>query len=244
VAITNAEADWDSFDPDAYFEHYYGDPHPDDDIVARRAATALRDHANGRTDLDIVDVGTGANLIPLLAALPAARQLTAWEFAATNIRWLKAEAQRSALRPQWMRFWQAIAPVYGLEDFDLPQRLRAALAVQQGSIFDLPAQRFDAATMFFCAESITHVPDEFASACKCFARSVRSGGALVAAFLAGSGGYQVGGVAYPAVPVTEAIIAAIFAPLVQQLSVETIGLSATEVRSGYSGMVFLSATAA
>ena len=39
--------------------------------------------------------------------------------------------------------------------------LRAKTSVRQGSIFDLPERRWDAATMFFCAESITERKDKF-----------------------------------------------------------------------------------
>jgi SAM-dependent methyltransferase len=243
LTLSNADANWAAFDPDAYFEHYYGEPHSDDDIVARLSATALRDFAAGRTDLSILDVGTGANLIPLLAALPVAQTLTAWEYAQSNIVWLAAELQRGVLRPQWQRFWLEIAQVYGAtaSDIDVQQRLKLCTQVQQGSIFDLPDAQWDAATMFFCAESITQEPTEFAKACSVFAKSVRPGGALVAAFLARSAGYEVGGVAYPAVAIDQDVVADIFAPFAQKLHVETIGLTDSEVRSGYSGMIFLSA---
>lgn len=45
--------------------------------------------------------------------------------------------------------------------------------VKQGSIFDLPERTWDAATMFFCAESITEHQDEFEAACAAFARCVK-----------------------------------------------------------------------
>jgi SAM-dependent methyltransferase len=242
---TNADANWQAFDPDAYFDHYYGEPHADDALVARKAATALRDFAAGRDDLKILDVGTGANLIPLLAALPAAEVLTAWDYAASNIAWLEAEFARPVLRPQWQIFWCEVEAVYGAPatGWDAAQKLKHCARAQQGSIFDLPLAQWDAASMFFCAESITRDAQEFGMACTAFARAVRPGGALVAAFLARSGGYAVGGIDYPAVPVDEDSIVAIFKPLCRSITVESIGLCDTEIRSGYSGMVFLSAIA-
>jgi SAM-dependent methyltransferase len=242
---TNAEANWQAFDPDAYFDHYYGEPHADDALVARKAAAALRDFAHGRDDLGILDVGTGANLIPLLAALPAAKTLTAWDYAASNIAWLETEFKRAVLRPQWQHFWCEVEAVYGAPatGLEAAQKLKHCARAQQGSIFNLPTAQWDAATMFFCAESITRDAQEFGIACNAFARAVRPGGALVAAFLARSGGYEVGGIDYPAVPVDEASIMAIFQPLCRSISVESIGLYETEIRSGYSGMVFLSALA-
>jgi hypothetical protein len=242
---TNADANWAAFDPEVYFEHYYGEPHGDDELVARKAAAALRAFAGERRNLRVLDVGTGANLIPLLAALPVAQSLTAWEYATSNVAWLEAEFKRASLRPQWQSFWSHVVDVYGAEaaHIDVAQKLRASTSVQQGSVFDLPVAQFDAASMFFCAESITRDPPEFVSACHAFIGAVRSGGALVAAFLARSGGYQVGSIEYPAVPIDEAGVAAIFKPLCRSCRTETIGLSDSQVRSGYSGMVFLVAEA-
>jgi hypothetical protein len=31
----NADYQWANFDSEAYFQHYYGEPHPDDDCVIR-----------------------------------------------------------------------------------------------------------------------------------------------------------------------------------------------------------------
>ncbi len=33
----NADFQWAKFDSEAYFQHYYGEPHPDDDLVIRVA---------------------------------------------------------------------------------------------------------------------------------------------------------------------------------------------------------------
>ncbi len=237
----NAEANWAAFDPDAYFDHYYGEPHADDERVARKAAAALRAFAGARDNLQLLDVGTGANLIPLLAALPIAQSIIAWEYAASNVAWLKAEFLRDTLRSQWQTFWQQVVDVYGARaaNIDVVQKLRACVSVQQGSIFDLPIAQFDAASMFFCAESITHDTQEFTRACQAFAGAVKSNGILVAAFLARSDGYQVSGIEYPAVPIDEASVRAVFEPLCRTCQIETIGLCDEQVRSGYSGMIFL-----
>jgi hypothetical protein len=189
----NDDFAWARFDPEAYVAHYYGDPHPDDDDVVRRTSAALA--APGRDDLEIVDVGTGPNLFPLLAALPFARKLTVWEYAESNIAWLRRELARDALRAPWTHFWEVAAAAHGRAHGavqDPAAALRARTEIVQGSIFDLPSRRWDAATMFFCAESITARQDEFERACEAFARAAKPGGVLAAAFLAGSRGYEVG----------------------------------------------------
>lgn len=240
----NADYAWARFDPEAYVAHYYADPHPDDDEVVRRTARAIA--ADPRRDLSFLDVGTGPNLFPLLAALPRARRVTAWEFSPANVVWLRSELQRPALRAPWPHFWELVRgehPAGALED-DPARRLSAAAEVVEGSIYDLPARQWDGATMFFCAESITERHDEFERACAAFARAVRPGGVIAAAFLAKSQGYVVADTAFPAVSISAASVEAAFAPHARDIDVSAIGLVEEEIRSGYSGMLVLSARAA
>ena len=58
---------WENFDTDAYFAHYYGDPHPDDDEVVRLTCAALK-AAEPSGLLSTIDVGTGPNLYPMFTA--------------------------------------------------------------------------------------------------------------------------------------------------------------------------------
>lgn len=242
----NEDFGWSNFDPQSYVDHYYADPHPDDDEVVRRTCAALMSGAAGRTDLEVLDVGTGPNLFPLLAALPVARTITAWEYAASNIAWLKQEVTRPELREPWLHFWEVARAAHAIASPDpaAPMAgLRAKLNAVQGSIFDLPVARWDAATMFFCAESITARQDEFETACARFAGAVRPGGMLAAAFLAGSRGYTVGNEDYPAVSVGPTELEAAFDRVAAEIRIERIGDREEEIRSGYSGMLFLTARA-
>lgn len=239
--------DWAGFDPEAYFQQYYGEPHPSDDEAAARAAAAMIAAAPAEASLDVVDVGTGANLFPLLASLPRARTLTAWEYSPANLAWLEQEIATARLRPQWRHFWAIVRDVYGpsaaLPDDPFPL-LQARAALERGSIFDLPPGRWDAATMFFCAESVTDDPAEFAAACRAFAGCVRPGGALIAGFLARSTGYTVAGARYPALSITADDIRATFDPHVAALDVAAIGVVDHEIRSGYCGCYLMTATGA
>ena len=194
----------------------------------------------------MVDVGTGPNLIPLFCALPRAQSLTAWEYTESNVAWLKAELRRNGMRPQWRHFWNTARKAYGSE-YRLPDDpmpgLSAKTVVRQGSIFDLPERAFDVATMFFCAESITGRQDEFEAACAVFARCVKPGGTLAAAFLAHSAGYVVKGSLFPALPLSAESIVSVFAPHAGRLRTEAIGIIERQIRSGYSGVVFLTGIA-
>jgi hypothetical protein len=242
----NADYQWARFDSEAYFQHYYGEPHADDDRVIRCAVEAMKHALPVDAKLDVVDVGTGPNLIPLFCALPRARSLTVWEYAESNVAWLEAEMLRAEMRPQWHHFWgvtrEAYQPEYRLPCDPMPI-LRAKSAVRQGSIFDLPQRAWDTATMFFCAESMTGRQDEFEAACAAFARCVRSGGTLIAAFLVRSAGYVVADHSFPCLSLSAESIESVFAHHARGIKTERIGIVEREIRSGYSGFVFLTGTA-
>ncbi len=97
--------------------------------------------------------------------------------------------------------------------------------------------------MFFCAESITEQQEEFERACRAFAGAVRPGGVLAAAFLAGSKGYVVAETSFPALSISEESLRAAFADVATDIAIAPIGVVEEEVRSGYSGMLFLTAKA-
>ncbi len=245
AASRNADDRWAEFDSEAYFQNYYGEPHPDDDCVIRLAVAAMKSALPLGTELDMVDVGTGPNLISLFCALPRAHRLTVWEYAESNITWLEAELARDVMRPQWSHFWNVVREAY-LPEFDLPEDpipiLRERCHLRRGSIFDLPTRRWQAATMFYCAESITDRQDEFEAACAAFARCVRRGGTLAAAFLARSTGYAVNESCYPALSLSVESAVDAFAPYADGLRAEAVARE-HQVRSGYSGFIFLTGTA-
>jgi hypothetical protein len=241
----NADYQWANFDSEAYFQHYYGEPHSDDDCVIRFAVEAMKRAEPIHAELDIVDVGTGPSLIPFLCALPRARKLTAWEFAEGNVAWLEAELRSQDMRPQWQHFWSVARDAY--QSDQLPENpmplLRAKSTIRRGSVFDLPERNWDAATMFFCAESITERQDEFEAACVAFARSVRPGGMLAAAFLVRSAGYIVADRPFPVLSLTPELIEHVFTENADGVRAEKIGIREREIRSGYSGFIFLTGTA-
>ena len=242
----NADYRWVQFDSEAYFQHYYGEPHADDDLVIRHAVEAMKRALPISAELEVVDVGTGPNLIPFFCALPRARELTAWEYAESNVAWLEAEMRRDEMRSQWRHFWGVTREAY-LPEWRLPEDpmpiLRAKSVVRQGSIFDLPERTWDAATMFFCAESITERQDEFEAACAAYANCVKPGGALVAAFLVRSAGYMVADRRFPVLCLSAESIEKVFARHANNIKAETIGIFEREIRSGYSGFVFLTGIA-
>ncbi|WP_248310292.1 NNMT/PNMT/TEMT family class I SAM-dependent methyltransferase [Bosea sp. 117] len=244
----NADLDeeaWAEFDSEAYFLHYYEDPHPDDDLVVRMTCEAIK-RIEADRPLDAIDVGTGPNLYPMFCALPRARSLTAFEYSRSNVAWLKAELEKTEVRPQWTHFWKVVRDAYG-PGWELPDdpvaAVREKATISQGSIYDLPERQWDVATMFFCAEAVTNVQAEFDRACACFARAVRPGGTLIAAFLLKSEAYIVAGRQYPVMTLTVESLFNTFSAVATDIVTEKIGIVEHEVRSGYTGMVFLTAKA-
>jgi hypothetical protein len=72
---------------------------------------------------------------------------------------------------------------------------------------------------------------------------VKPGGTLAAAFLAHSAGYVVKGSRFPALPLSAESVVSVFAPHAVRLKTEAIGIRERPIRSGYTGVVFLTAIA-
>jgi len=198
----NEQFPWDSFDSEWYLDHNYGKLRDDDRQILQRLGEFFdgvgRDHHLGHA----VDVGTGSNLYPLLAVLPLCGRVTLWERAKTNCAWLRREITKYS--EVWDPYWEELTnwPLYRpMQDPRWPVFERTK--VKRGSIFDLPRDAYDIGTMFFVAESITERDDEFERATRGFLRSLRPNAPFAAAFMLQSRGYEVNGVHFPAVAITE-----------------------------------------
>jgi hypothetical protein len=96
--------------------------------------------------------------------------------------------------------------------------------------------------MFFCAESMTQRQDEFDRACRCFAGAVRPGGTIIGAFLNRSDGYVVAGRDFPVLEVTPDSVLAALDGMIETPKIDMIGIVDEQIRSGYAGMILLTAT--
>jgi NNMT/PNMT/TEMT family len=238
----NADADWDQFDSDAYhFRNYANVLQPDLYLTRWTAAAFATWNGSG----PVVDIGTGPSLLPLLCALSSATALAAWEYSQSNVTWLLRTLEQPVMPHGWRRFWNLIEETQAgsLEVDDAWRAFREKTTIHQGSIFELPRSKWAAATMFFCAESLTEDVDEFELACRCFARSVVPDGLMVAAFMENSKGYEVNGKTFPAVPVDRAAVLKAFDGLAHIVDVRRIDAKEYGVRLGYTGMIYIEARA-
>jgi len=236
--VRNADIDWGRFDPERYRLNNYEFVRAEDRRLTELAALSFKQLQPGAL---VLDVGTGSNLYPLLAALPRAAQLTAWEWGATNVEWLRATLAKP-IEPVWREFWGVIRAAYGEAGIDesLIGTLGAKTRVVQGSIFDLPERQWDASSMFFCAESITSDRQEFEAAMAAWCCAVKSGGVLVGAFMEKSGGYQVGGEHFPAFALDADQLRAVTERIADVAHLERVPI-VQEIRHGYDGMLFMAA---
>lgn len=245
--MRNAEAPWGTFDSYEYWRSSYTRVLPEDrgiiDLVSRFFISALAGRGQAG---HAIDVGSGSNLYPALLMLPWTSQILLTDYSANNVAWLHQNVViiDDASWP-WQPFWDELAPRNDYSQIGEPRKqLRQACSgeprqagIEQRSVFDLPSAQWDLGTMFFVAESMTEDVAEFRAALKCFARALRPGAPFAVAFMAGSTGYAVAGVNYPALPVYTDDIAEQFIRLgVSDLRVRQIQ-TGDRVRPGYAGMI-------
>lgn len=223
----NNDVDWNTFQPRAYHAHNYRSVRPDDLQIVRATrdffATAnLPSHpARG------LDVGAGANLYPAFAMMPLCEHVDLVEHSPANVRWLRSRQSRwRRFDHGWDEFWQLYAErdryAAAMRGRRPLAEFRAKATVTQGSIFDLPQQRWDIGTMFFVACSLSADREEFDRAVRCFTRALRPDAPFATAFMTGSDGYDVDGVRFPAVPVDTVIVEQTLQPLATDVKVVPI----------------------
>jgi hypothetical protein len=242
----NADAQWNRFSPEDYWLRNYRQLQAEDEEIIRLVSDffirAFADRPPARRG---IDVGSGTNLYPALLMLPWAEQILLTDFSASNVEWLRRQLDDSGTGWTWQAFWDQLHWAKGYNGVGAPseQLWRACFSepghagVEQLSVFDLPAERWDVGTMFFVAESITEDPAEFRLAVARFTGALKPGAPFAAAFMAGSDGYPVAGTSYPALPITAADVESHLTELgAGKLSVELLQTE-DRVRPGYEGMI-------
>ncbi|GAB3816447.1 hypothetical protein GCM10027605_65500 [Micromonospora zhanjiangensis] len=167
--------------------------------------------------------------------LPFCAHIDFWEYSASNVAWLTR--QTASFDPNWDEFWDVYRSRSPYAELADPRRALAELAeVRQGSIFDLPAARWDLGTMFFVACSLSTDLAEFQRAVHAFVGALAPGAPFASAFMAKSQGYYVADNWFPAVAVDEAEVARTLAPVATDVRLTPIEIG-DPIRDGYSGMI-------
>jgi hypothetical protein len=244
--VHNAEAPWDDFSSQEYWDHNYSTVQPEDrEIIHRVSLFFQRVFADRQPAQLAIDVGSGSNLYPALLMLPWARHILLSDYSAANVRWLRQEIMDTDSPWTWQPFWQEMSQHTGYNQISEPRaQLRdmctgepGRVGIEQYSVFDLPREQWQLGTMFFVAESITQDPGEFCAAVSGFVCALQPGAPFAAAFMAGSLGYPVAGIPFPALQITPDDVTERFNELgARDLSVY-LNRTPHRVRPGYEGMI-------
>ncbi len=235
TSTKNAAYEWSCFDPEVYFQRNYSHPHPSDLEIIEHLG---RFYASCPDNCDVIDIGTGPNLYPLLAALPKAKSITAWEYGKANVDWLTRELNKKRMRPCWYTFLRILRTQHAMyRNMRAVSALQSKVKIRQSSIFDLPEKSWDVATMFFCAESITKDEDEFHEGLMKFRAALKANGRFFAAFMERSTGYEVDGMEFPAISLTRKSLKISLDKFFSEFEVAHVGLHGKRLRKGYSGML-------
>lgn len=238
--MRNESAPWSDFDPDRYSKDNYASIYPEDAEIIRFASSFLIEAFEGRPKVRrAVDVGAGPNLYPALLMLPWAEHITFTEYAPLNVDWLEANLVDGPDEWPWQPFWHLMANQRGYEDVDRPRRrLAAGHEVRKASVFRLPKRDWQLGTMFFVADGISEDEAEFEAAVRSFLSALVPGAPFVMAFMEGSPGYDVGGIGFPAVNVSQQSLVELLANLpVTRVTVLRTDKSIRPVRDDYEAML-------
>ena len=235
----NRDADWNAWPVARYLAENYRQMHPCDRGVIHHHSRFYRQFPPGGLARTL-ELGAGPNLYPLMLAAGASSHIDALEPGAAGRAYLRHQLTHAPDR-SWQPFYALCAAL----DPALPDTLTEALTrvhVVPGDASDLPDGSYDAASMNFVAESVTEDRDEFAALCAAFVRAVRPGGRLVAAFMERMPSYRIGaGPLWPACPVDEAALRAVFAPRTTALTVSRLPKDRTLPEYGDTGVLLLTA---
>jgi hypothetical protein len=229
--------DWNKFDLVTYIKDNYSYIHYEDEQIIKYLIKFYSKHIKIKHGLDI---GTGPNLYPIFTMLPIANRIESIDYNSSNVRYL--QKQTYTLDSNWRVFFNFIQQNYRQYGICLKNKLKQRVFFKQGNIYKLSKNKYDTASMFFVAESITNSYKKFIIACRKFMMSVKSGGSLVASFMAGSSGYYIGKIKYEACFINRCCLRDIFSPHVKKLKIYIIKKGKTPLRPGYKGMLLLTAT--
>jgi len=229
-----------------YWRRNYSKLQAEDQEIIRRVSRFFAAAVAGCPPVQrAIDIGAGGNLYPALLMLPWTERILLADFSRSNVSWLHDQLADQVSPWPWRRFWREMRKVEGYSDVSRPrERLREACAsepgragIEQLSVFELPRARWNLGTMFFVAESITEDPAEFRAAVAAFACALAPGAPFAAAFMAGSDGYPVDGIRFPALPIKPDDVRRHLTELgVREPSVDRLE-TRYRVRDGYAGMI-------
>lgn len=230
--LNNNDVNWNSFNPELYLRaNYVSILPPDREILKYLVSFYKKSNPSG----EFVEIGSGPNLYPIFAALPYAKKITILELGKQNIAYLEKQFDSfDLIWHQWINLLKELDPIYSI---DFHQEFINKVIIESGSLFDLPENKYQLASMHFVAESVSQDLDEFYLANKKFALSLMPKGIFSASFMEGSEGYSSPGSFFPAVHIISKEVKRSLKPFSDDLDVLRIQTNQGIVREGHTGML-------
>lgn len=237
--LRNADVDWDQWPVADYIVENYRELHPSDAAVIDHHSIHLARFGKDRFERSL-ELGAGPNLYPLLLVSACSRQIDAVEPSAASVAYLRQQLAEGPAA-HWLPFYERSLALNPSLDPD-PRRALARVRVVHAPAETIAPNTYDLASMHFVAEGVSDEQSEFVGVCRTFARSVRPGGHLIAAFMENLGAYTIGdGQRWPAFPVDTDIVRHTFSPYTEGLTIDRIDADPTLPDYGYTGMLVLTA---
>jgi len=233
LILKNKDVNWDEFEPLEYLEsNYVSILPPDREIVQKLVTFYEKEKPSG----EFIEIGCGPNLYPVLAMLPYAQKITILEIGKQNISYLRNQLKSfDPIWQQWIKLLQTLSPIYLA---DLHRQYKSKIEIKSGSLFDLPQNKYQLASMHFVAESIPPDLKKFNLANKSFMLSLIAGGIFSVSYMEGSEGYSNSGKYFPAVRISKKEVEKALLPFASELTVKKISANNGLVRKGHTGMIF------
>lgn len=140
---------------------------------------------------EIADIGTGPNFYPPMMMSPFVSQkgkIDLIEYSPSNRRYLNEMVtgeflEYNALSKVWGKFDKLMGAAGGKAWDGSIDQARKHSNILAGSTYDLPKEKYDLVSSFFCSESITEKMPDFEDAVHCLLDSVKPGGYVVVAHM-------------------------------------------------------------
>jgi hypothetical protein len=243
---------WDKFDPCAYVCQNYQRMMPEDHQIISIISNELRCMDIPLNHFNIVgDIGTGPNLYPGMLIAPYVSETGHIEFiepALPNRNYLIKIFNNSSvydhvlLKKNWCKYESEIIGLCGNIYKNALKRLHHLVKIKNGSIYDLPGNKYEFVSSYFVAESISDSYDQFLFALKKIVNSAVKGGIIVTTHMLHSEGYQAGkNTKFPAVKISlDQLEESLIKTGLNQANFKIWNISTKEpaekVREGYQGM--------
>ena len=235
----NRDCDWEAFPCDAYVDHNYKQVSLPDRGVCEQLAAFHRGLPAGG---NMIEIGCGPNLFPILAAAPHRAQIYVTDLPSVTVNYQKSHSAGTLGEPwdMWLQLLAENDPSYAMSSEEMSATLRDKCAYANVSVFDLPESVYDSSSMHFVAESLSDHYDEFHEAAVRAVRCLRPGGSFAVSFMLGSAGYTYDTMELPAVAVSAYDILSILETEADDLQCMILEGHAYTVREGHTGMLHVS----